>query len=68
MGRLMKRRHRRSWGPFYENYKWFWWWPSSWGFRAGPETYNVTHRRSWLRLPFGFDWVSGGRRRRRGSR
>lgn len=65
MGRLVRRR-RRSWGPFYENYRWFWWWPTSWGIKAGRESYNVTNRQSWFRLPFRLgDWVSGGRRRRR---
>lgn len=62
------RRRRRNVGPFYINFKWFVV-PTSWGIHVGPETYNVTKRRSWFRLPFGLgDVVSGGRSRRGGRR
>lgn len=58
------RRRRHSFGPIYIDTNRFW--PTSWGFHAGRETYNVTRRRNSLRLPFGLGaWQTGGRRRRR---
>lgn len=59
-----QRRRRHNDGIFYWNTSRFR--PTSWGIRVGGETYNVTRRQLWSRLPFGLgDLVSGGRRRSR---
>lgn len=56
------RRRRHNAGIFYWNTSRFI--PTSWGVHVGAETFNVTRRTLWTRLPFGLgDLVAGGQRR-----